>query len=1308
MSRHALRNEREFQLCKHITRTSDRESRHFVKPIQFLHVPGSAGEEELVVSIFETPGINYLRELVSFGPSFYGYGEDGMCSSGRTTQISLQLFLQFAIGATECCEILHHQHRLIHGELRSDAFHFCLESGDVKMVNFGSGARSFQDGLTSAGWSALSREVGVEHKLQFIAPEQTGRLPAEPDSRTDIYSLGILFWTMLAGEAPFEGNTPLDIMQNVLSRRILSVSSRRLDIPEIISALIQRMTQKNIDDRYNSTSGLKYDLVQIQRLLSDGNGEGLRNFTLGAKDISSFFMLPNAQIGRAKERQTIIEVIERVSKRRRHQTMHGKRNIWGSSSSNTDSRYEHNWIDDIPSESSSSTGRDSRLNSFSKLPDLKRLNLGSQESVPESDLSITEETPERPNIEAKNSTDSRISSYSSEAGQRAVSAYGTSEGSGSKLRNAHRSNRKGRCEVVSISGTGGLGKSVLVQSILVSARSHGYFASGKFDQAKRVPFDPVLKVMASLFQQIFAESDIYTEFHNNIRQYTRPAWGILHSHLGLPIWLLGSVPGSENVPSRTPSSRVARTASEDAPSPLISSAPNMTATPNALNNTNSANTPNGPHINNTTNATSDWLRAGGSAMSSRFSNTFLDVLHMLSVQRQICLCLDDLQFADEESLDLLLNIIETKIPIVLILTYRSDEARSPKLRMLFESSTKIELGPFVEEETAEYVSSTLHRSLDYILPLVAVVQEKSGGNPFLVREMLTTCYRRGGIFYSWKNSQWEYDLDKVFTEFASQNYGSQISNDFILKRLQDLPTDARALLAWGSLIGSQFSYSLVKALMNCEDPTSQKVAPQLPLVRCRNPVSGLQIALASYFIMTGDDEDRFKFSHDRYMQAASNLEECSKKEEMHFLIAQTMMRMNNASLVDDSNSLHTLGRHVCLASNLIKEKIKLRAIFRDILYQAGENSCESGAKSTGLYYFTHCIELLQDEPWEDEQTDCFYNETLTLYTKTAEVCWHQGNLDQALTLLQAVFDNAREPVDKTPGRVLQSRVLAQQGDSRGAFKVLRQSLAEMGKDVPKMSWEDCDTEFHRLRDIFKSTGVSNRPRRRSVLNQDVVPIGAIFVEISSAAFWSDALLFYQMTLKMLEIYLEYGLYPQVGIAFVHFASVAVGRFDDTEFGIQMGNIAKEIFNAFQDDSYTIGRGVTLHCLLLGHLEAHIRQQLPILEEAMERTVTAGDLILTLMNLGISANLKLASSHDLADVEAFCSYCPEEFKDWQKDMRGGSFLTSIKQLTRALQGKTKWQSAHTLFCDDEHNTSSYFGFIEKTASEPRRPMALYNR
>jgi hypothetical protein len=258
VSTHTLRLEREFQLSTVVVKNSDPDCRHFVRPIELVRLPTKAGEEPLIASVFEAPGDNFLKDLVTFGPNWYRFTSAENNWRSSTVQpdagVPLLTFLDFAVGATECLEILHHGHEIVHGELRGDAFHFA-SSGVVKMINFGSGARSFENGLTSAGWNTLSREVGIELKLAFIAPEQTGRMPAEPDSRTDIYSLGILFYAMLCGTTPFDGATALDVMQSVISKRIPPVTSKRMDIPVALSNVIQRMTQRNIEDRYHSTSG---------------------------------------------------------------------------------------------------------------------------------------------------------------------------------------------------------------------------------------------------------------------------------------------------------------------------------------------------------------------------------------------------------------------------------------------------------------------------------------------------------------------------------------------------------------------------------------------------------------------------------------------------------------------------------------------------------------------------------------------------------------------------------------------------------------------------------------------------------------------------------------------------------------------------------------------------------------------------------------------------------------------------------------------------------------------------------------------
>jgi hypothetical protein len=77
---------------------------------------------------------------------------------------------------------------------------------------------------------------------------------------------------------------------------------------------------------------------------------------------------------------------------------------------------------------------------------------------------------------------------------------------------------------------------------LGTARSSGYFATAKFDPDRKAPFDPILKLMSSLFRQIFSEADVTTDFHNTLRNFLKNTgvWTVLRSYLDLPSWLLNT------------------------------------------------------------------------------------------------------------------------------------------------------------------------------------------------------------------------------------------------------------------------------------------------------------------------------------------------------------------------------------------------------------------------------------------------------------------------------------------------------------------------------------------------------------------------------------------------------------------------------------------------------------------------------------------------------------------------------------------------------------------------------------------------
>jgi hypothetical protein len=538
------------------------------------------------------------------------------------------------------------------------------ETGGVRLINFGSGLRTFEHGLTSTGWSTLSKEIGAKTKLSYMSPEQTGRMPAEPDSRTDIYSLGILFWVMLTQQPAFDGETPMDIIQAVLGKRLPSVSSMRMDIPDVIGRIIQKMTAKIIGDRYHSASGLRYDLTEVRRLLGVGDSASLKHWQIATKDVSSFFILPNVMMGRSKEHDDVVKIIDKVAKRH----IIGQRQDVGSISSGSSlslELLEQAIGGDNSSEGDNTSSAEGLSNSMSgglSVAELKtsyksgssqrRSGTDSQHNSMDSQDGLSRNNsvlkPWEKNTSLSMDSRSLADSMNSEGAQKSSTS---SEGVGSLTshRNSQKFRRKGRCEVVSISGAAGLGKSCLVQSVQVEARRRGYFASSKFDQAKKTPFGPVLKLLSSLFKQVFSESNTNTPFHHILKQFVRPAWPLLHRVLGLPEFLIGPMSTSQKLGHSSSLSQVYNKS-------LRSETKRRDSSPSSSHNS---------LYNLTLGAQSsqDFLRAGTATKSMRLMNTFLDVLRVFTQHKFICFCLDDLQFADEESLDLITQIVAARMKV---------------------------------------------------------------------------------------------------------------------------------------------------------------------------------------------------------------------------------------------------------------------------------------------------------------------------------------------------------------------------------------------------------------------------------------------------------------------------------------------------------------------------------------------------------------------------------------------------------------------------------------------------------------------
>lgn len=218
--------------------------------------------------------------------------------------LNLKLFLKLAADITEILGEIH-QHHIIHKDINCNNVLYNEGTNEVRIIDFG----------ISSKFDLKQNNLGnpdvLEGTLAYISPEQTGRMNRIVDYRTDLYSLGVMFYELLTGRLPFEATDSMELVHCHIARKPLAVCEVNPDIPVMISEVVMRLMEKSASDRYQSTYGLKMDL---ERCLNDLENKGrIELFEVGQKDYSDKLQIPQKLYGCENEIQALMDSFERVS-----------------------------------------------------------------------------------------------------------------------------------------------------------------------------------------------------------------------------------------------------------------------------------------------------------------------------------------------------------------------------------------------------------------------------------------------------------------------------------------------------------------------------------------------------------------------------------------------------------------------------------------------------------------------------------------------------------------------------------------------------------------------------------------------------------------------------------------------------------------------------------------------------------------------------------------------------------------------------------------------------------------------------------
>lgn len=523
-----------------------------------------------------------------------------------------------------------------------------------------------------------------------------------------------------------------------------------------------------------------------------------------------------------------------------------------------------------------------------------------------------------------------------------------------------------------------------------------------------------------------------------------------------------------------------------------------------------------------------------------------------SAERPLVLFLDDLQWADMASLEVLRWILTDPdgAHVLVIGAYRANEVPSghPMHELLRATQTArvpthtLGLSDLAESDVRALVASTLHVSAEDAAELASLVHAKTRGNPFFVRRFVQSLGEDGHLRFDADSLRWTWNIASI----ASLNITDNVV-ELVAAQLGRLPEDTRRAVRTAACIGGRFELAVLSAATG----------------RAPDDLRGaLWPAVEAGLLNPRADaaESGYAFVHDRVRQAAYDALDATARDAAHLGIGRSLLARTPSEQREER--VFEIVNQLDLAAHLIDNAGERRTL-AELNLAAGRRAASSAAYEPACRYLSTGRSLLGDDAWSEA-----YDLTLALQSSLAEASYLSGSLDDAERATDDVVQHARTALDGFTARDTRVMVAYARDAQDLVIEHGLEALRELGVRFPgSPNTASIVAGLARTRLALRGRVIESLAELPAMTDAPTIAAMRMIERMIPAAFRSGSKLFPLLVFRLVRLSVRHGNSPVSAFGYSTYAISLCGVLGDYDGGYRFSLVGQRVAERFNAPAF---------------------------------------------------------------------------------------------------------------------------------------------